>query len=173
MVYPKRTSKTMIRMNLCGYLRQRHAMFVQNQTPSPTPEYDTICVAFFGIPLTSSFVESLFSKMAYNQHKTRNSLNDSTMSSILHVHDSVLSDPERYLSGELKLKAMQPRKLVERLKMNKHIGTRVCDLFDGERFHGEVTEVIFHDVHTQYMYRVVYEDGDVCDCWRHERIGSD
>ena len=52
--------------------------------------------------------------------------------------------------------------------MNKHIGTRVCDLFDGERFHGEVTEVIFHDVHAQYMYRVVYEDGDVCDCWRHE-----
>ena len=87
--------------------------------------------------------------MAYNQHKIRNKLSDSTMSSILHVHDSVLPDPERCLSGELKLKVMQPRKLGERLKMNKHVGTRVCNLFGGERFHGEVDSVIFHDVHAQ------------------------
>ena len=52
--------------------------------------------------------------------------------------------------------------------MNKRIGERVCDVFEGERFHGEVTEVRFHEVHAQYMYRVVYTDGDVCDYWRHE-----
>ena len=53
--------------------------------------------------------------------------------------------------------------------MSKILGQQVCDVFDdGIRYHGEVTEIIFHDVHAQYMYRVVYEDGDVCDYWRHE-----
>ena len=90
------------------------------------------------------------------------------MSSILYVHDIIFSDPERCLSGEMKLKVIQSRKLAERLKMNKPTDMCVCDLFDDERFHGEVTEVIFHDVHTQYIYRVVCEDGDVCDYRRHE-----
>ena len=62
-------AKALIRMDLCGYLRKRHAAFVQTATPSPTGEYDRICVAFFSIPLTSSFVESLFPKMAHHQHK--------------------------------------------------------------------------------------------------------
>ena len=52
--------------------------------------------------------------------------------------------------------------------MSKHIGTRVCQLFGEVRYHGEVTEVKFHDIHAQYMYHVVYSDGDECDYWRHE-----
>ena len=45
----------------------------------------------------------------------------------------------------------------------------VCCVFeDGERYHGEVTKVIFHDIHAQYMYHVVYEDEDTADYWRHE-----
>ena len=42
--------------------------------------------------------------------------------------------------------------------MNKHIGERICTVFGGVRYYGEVTKVIFHDVHTQYMY--TYSDGD-------------
>ena len=137
-------------------------------TESPTPEYDSMTVAIFSIPITSSFVESLFSKMNYNQHKIRNRLASSTMSSILHVHDAVLPHPEQRLSGGLKLKITQPRNPKDRLQMHKRIGERVCDVFEGERYHGEVTQVIFHDIHAQYMYRCVYTDGDVCDYWRHE-----
>ena len=44
----------------------------------------------------------------------------------------------------------------------------VCDVFQGERFHGEITEIIFHEIHAQYMYHVRYEDDDVHDYWRHE-----
>ena len=160
--------KSMIRTDLCDFLRNRHEMFVNNLIPSPTPAYDRICVAFFSIPLSSAFVESLFSKMAYNQHKIRNRLADSTMSSLLHVNDAVLPDPQKCLSGTLRLKATVPRKLEDRLQMNKHIGLRVCDVFEGERYHGEVTDVIFHDIHAQYMYHAVYSDGDKCDYWRHE-----
>ena len=53
--------------------------------------------------------------------------------------------------------------------MNKNVGQKVCCVFeDGKRYHGEVTKVIFHEVHAQYMYRVVYEDDDIADYWRHE-----
>ena len=31
-----------------------------------------------------------------------------------------------------------------------------------------MTKVIYHDIHAQYMYHVVYEDGDAADYWRHE-----
>ena len=31
-----------------------------------------------------------------------------------------------------------------------------------------MTRVIYHDIHAQYMYHVVYSDGDACDYWRHE-----
>ena len=52
--------------------------------------------------------------------------------------------------------------------MNKNVGQVVCSVFDGKRYHGEVTEVKFHEIHAQYMYHVVYSDGDSCDYWRHE-----
>ena len=136
--------------------------------PSPTVAYDALCSAIFSIPLSSSFVESLFSKMGYNQNKIRSSLNDSTMSSILHVNDVVVADPQTSLTNELKLKIMAAPALNDKLRMNKNVGTRVCDIFNEERHHGEVTEVIYHDVHAQYMYRVVFSDDDTCDYWRHE-----
>ena len=95
-------------------------------------------------------------------------MSDSKMTAILHLHDSVLPDPQQCLPSSRQLKVMIPRTLRDELSMSKHIGDRVCALFEGTRFHGEVTEVIFHDIHAQYMYRVVYSDGDVCDYWRHE-----
>ena len=95
-------------------------------------------------------------------------MTDSKMSSILHLHDSVLPDPQKCLPSARTLKVMIPRTLRDEIAMNKHIGDRVCAIFEGARWHGEVTEVIFHDIHAQYMYRVVYSDGDVCDYWRHE-----
>ena len=73
------SSKVMIRTDLCGYLRDRHSAFVQTHTESTTPDYDLMCKAIFSIPLVASFVESLFSKMSYNQHKIRNGLKDSSM----------------------------------------------------------------------------------------------
>ena len=161
-------SKAMIRTDLCGYLKDRLQMFQMTFTPSPTAEYDKLCHVVFSIPLTSSFVESLFSKMVYNQSKIRTRLSDSKMSSILHLHDSVLPDPQSVLPSVMELKVMIPRTLRDELTMSKHIGEKVCCVFEGTRFHGEVTEVIFHDIHAQYMYRVVYSDGDVCDYWRHE-----
>ena len=67
-----------------------------------------------------------------------------------------------------KLKIMSPATIRDKMTMNKNVGVKVCDVFDGERYHGEVTEVIYHDVHAQYMYRVVFSDNDCCDYWRHE-----
>ena len=58
-----RESKAMIRMDLCGYLRERRQMFQMTFAPSPTAEYDRLCNVILSIPLTSSFVESLFSKI--------------------------------------------------------------------------------------------------------------
>ena len=82
-------------------------------------------------------------------------------SSILHLHDTALPDPQKSLpSSALTLKVMIPRSFHDKITMSKHIGDRVCVIFDGVRFHGEVTKVIFHDVHAQYMYHVVYNDGD-------------
>ena len=161
-------SRAMIRMDLCGYLRDRRQMFQMTFTPSPTAEYDNLCIAVLSIPLTSSFVESLFSKMVYNQSKIRSRMSDAKMSAILHLHDSALADPQTILPSAIQLKVMIPRTLRDELTMSKHMGDKVCCVFEGTRFHGEVTEVIFHEIHAQYMYRVTYSDGDVCDYWRHE-----
>ena len=135
---------------------------------SPTPEHDKSCSTTFGIPLTSTFVESLFSKMSYNQSKIRTRLDDRTMDAILHLHDAGLPNPQCCLPSAMTLKVMIPRSLTDELQMSKHIDTSVCALFDGVRFHGEVTKVIYHDVHAQYMYHVVFTDGDQQDYWRHE-----
>ena len=156
--------RSMILASLRGYLEERHRTFVTMSIPSPTPEYDKFCaVVFSKIPLTSAFVESLFSKKSYVQDKTRNRLEDVTMSAILHVHDSVLPDPQKCLPSSIKLKVSVPNQFLDKLKMEKRIDTRVCDEFDGVRWHGEVSSVEFHEVHAQFMYRVVYEDGDQQD----------
>ena len=163
------TSSSMIRMDLCSYFRYRHSTFVRTGTASPTPDYDKLCQVVFSIPLTSAFVESLFSKMAYNQSKYRARLKDSTMTSILHVHDAVLPDPQQRLPNNGRvLKAKTPRCARDKMRMNEMIGDRVCQVFEGERFHGEITAIRYHEVHAQYMYHVEYEDGDGEDYWRHE-----
>ena len=90
------------------------------------------------------------------------------MDAILHIHDAALPDPECCLPSALTLKVLIPRSLSDEISMSKHIGTKVCSLFDAVRFHGEVTKVIYHDVHAQYMYHVVFTDGDQQDYWRHE-----
>ena len=161
-------SKSLIRSDLCAYLRERRQGFLTVGAESPTPAYDALCTAIFSIPLSSAFVESLFSKMSYNQHKIRSSMKDDTMSAILHIHDTVLPDPQKCLTGELKLKILAPVTIRDKLRMNKQVGETVCDVFDGERYHGEVTKVIYHEVHAQYMYHVEFNDGDSCDYWRHE-----
>ena len=104
----------------------------------------------------------------YNQHKIRSRLKDSTMSAILHVHDALLPDPQKKLPPDITLKVMRPTSHRDKLQMSKHIGTRVCQLFDEVRYHGEITEIKFHDIHAQYMFHAVYSDGDECDYWRHE-----
>ena len=59
-----------------------------------------------------------------------------------------------------------------KMKMRKWIVTDICDMFEGdnglERHHGVVTDVLFHEIHVQYMFRCEYEDGDKTDYWRHE-----
>ena len=83
-------------------------MYVMDKIESPTPQYDVLCQVIFGIPLTSSFVESLFSKLTYNQSKIRTRLKDTTMSSTLYLHDTELTDPQKSLSSALTLKVMIP-----------------------------------------------------------------
>ena len=61
----------------------------------------------------------------------------------------------------LSLKVPTSRSVSDKVKMEKRAGERVCDVFLGERYHGEVDRVIFHEVYAQYMYRVVFEDGDM------------
>ena len=160
--------RSRLRSDLCGYLRERHKGFVASHTVTPTPEMDLLCVAVFSISVVSAFVESLFSKMAYNQSKIRSRLGDNVMSSILHVHDSALPDPESALESQLQLKVKVPHSIDDKMTMSKCIGKRVCQKFDGVLYHGTVVEVIFHDVHAQYMYHVEFDDQDEADYWRHE-----
>ena len=48
-------SKSMIQMDLCGYLRDRLNAYSITHTESPTPEFDKLCVVVFSIPQTPSF----------------------------------------------------------------------------------------------------------------------
>ena len=66
------------------------------------------------------------------------------------------------------MKVLVPRSLADKLKMQKRVGERVCDVFLGKRYHGKVSRIIFHDTHAQYMYHVIYEDDDEQDYWRNE-----
>ena len=64
--------KSRIRADLLTYLRE-----TIDDRPD-TPALDTARTAVFSISLTSSFVESLFSKMEYNQSKVRSRMSAST-----------------------------------------------------------------------------------------------
>ena len=48
-------SKSMIQMDLCGYLRGRLNPYSITHTESPAPEFDKLCVVVFSIPQTLSF----------------------------------------------------------------------------------------------------------------------
>ena len=56
------------------------------------------------------------------------------------------------------------------MKMRKWIGDDISDIFEGdnglERHHGVITDVLFHEIHAQYMFRCEYEDVDKGDYWR-------
>ena len=159
------TEKSRIRADLLSYLQE-----TRDRDAEPT-ELDRARVAVFSIALSSSFVESLFSKMEYNQSKVRSSMKANTMSSVLHVHDALLEDPRNPLAGAVTLKKSVPSKGEEQ-KAKKWIGTKVCKVFDTAngptRFHGVVDSIKHHDVHGRWMYHVVYEDGDESDYWRYE-----
>ena len=165
-------TKAQIRHNLIDYCGERHRGFQSVGIASPTQELDLLRAAVFSLALSSSFVESLFSKMSYTQSKTRSRLDAHTVSAIFHVHDTVMPDPAVPLDGSIKLKKRMSGSLAQQRKMEKQIDRVVCQVFDtveGDvRYHGRVTKVKFHDVYAQWMYHVEYEDGDSADYWRHE-----
>jgi hypothetical protein len=132
-----------------------------------TADLDDLRIAVFSIALVSSFVESLFSKMDYNQSKIRNRLGSGMMSAILHIHDEVLGDPMKPLSSNMELKTTAVV-MVEKEAMMKHVGKIVCKLWNGRRYHGRIVDVTFHEVYARWMYVVHYTDGDREDYWRSE-----
>jgi len=166
-----RVTLNKMRSNLIDYLRDRTAGLIAVGIDNDRAELDLLRTAIFSIGLVSAFVESLFSKMAYNQNKTRSRLSDEVTSAILHVHDSARSNPLKPLTGEITLQVSPHTS--DRVDMEKWVGAKVCDVFknvdgDDQRFHGRVQKVVEHDVYRQWMYRVVYEDSDTVDYWRHE-----
>ena len=55
-----------------------------------------------------------------------------------------------------------------KMKLRQWIVTDICDVFERDkRHHGVVTDVLFHEIHVQCMFRCEYEDGDKTDYWRH------
>ena len=162
-------TKAQIRHNLIDYCGERHRGFQSVGIASPTQELNLLRAAVFSLTLSSSFVESLFSKMSYTQSKTRSRLDAHTVSvfAIFHVHDTVMPDPAVPLDGSIKLKKRMTGSLAQQRKMEEQIGRVVCQVFDtveGDvRYHGRVTKVKFHDVYAQWMYHVEYEDGDSAD----------
>lgn len=172
-------TKTDIHTDLIQFYRIRKQRQMITFTDSPTQCLDEYAMAVFSIAIVSSFVESLFSKMAYNQSKTRNSLTDQTTSSLLHVHDLVLANPLKPLDSTVMLRCNDQHNCSTKLKHKKHIGRKVCCMFevegqnDGtmERFHGTVTEVEYHELYGAWMYHVVYPEShghpqDEVDYWR-------
>ena len=158
-----------IQNDLVVYCRQRHTNMLRTGLTSNTPELDNLREVVFSIPLVSAFVESLFSKMDYNQSKHRSRLADDTMSAILHCHDSVVADPKLPLSGDVQLKTLTPS-MCEKEKMTKHIGKVICKIFpeDGLRYHGRIVDVDYHDIYARWMFLGEYTDGDKEHYWRNE-----
>ena len=89
------------------------------------------------------------------------------MSSILHVHDTVVADPSDPLGAQMSLKTTTVS-MEEQSQMNKHIGKIVCKMWEGQRYHGRVVSVVYHDVYARWMYVAQYTDGDREDYWRNE-----
>ena len=69
----------------------------------------------------SAFVESLFSKMNYNQNKSRNRLLDETTTAILHVHDTVVPNPLLPLDGTFPLRCNKDNDTLTKRKHMKNM----------------------------------------------------
>lgn len=175
------TLKGTIRTDLLSYYRDRHQHFLNHLDDTNTACLDRLAVAVFSIAIVSSFVESLFSKMTYNQSKQRSRLKDNTTTSILHVQDLKLASPLHPLGPGLCLKVNDANIEVNRRKHERHLRRKVCCLFEDEvaddgtmkRFHGTVTKVEYNEAYAEWMYRVVYPatEGsaeDIVDYWRDE-----
>ena len=117
-------------------------------------------IAVFSIPIVSAFVESLFSKMNYNQNKQRSGLLDTTTTSILHVHDTVVPNPLLPLDGKFPLRCNKDNNTVNKRKHTKNVGRKVCCMFEVEgrddgytrRYHGEVTSVEYDEEYAEWLY---------------------
>ena len=55
--------------DLVGYFREQRQALLRSKLETETAELDKLRCAIFSIALVSAFVESLFSKMEYNQNK--------------------------------------------------------------------------------------------------------
>ena len=164
---PKDTKNRIIH-DLVGYCRDKRAALAQANLATDTAELDKLRCAVFSIALVSAFVESLFSKMDYNQSKIRSRLADDTMTAVLHVHDAVVADPMKPLETGMTLKT-HVVSMLDKQKMMKHVGKVVCKLFeDGERYHGRIIGIDYHEVYARWMYKAQYADGDCEDYWRSE-----
>jgi len=174
-------TKAQIHADLIQYYRLRKDAQVLTLTGSPTKCLDEFAIAVFSTAIVSSFVESLFSKMNYNQNKSRMRLKDHTTSSILHVHDLVVSNPLKPIDGDFRLKCNDENNITISTKHKKHVGKTVCCMFvvegrnDGEmkRYHGKVTRVEYNETYAEWMYHVVYpqsegHEKDEVDYWRDE-----
>ena len=140
-------TRTLILHDLVGYCRERQRSFISSGTETDSPDLDSLRVAVFSLGLVSAFVESLFSKMEYTQSKSRSRLGSDMMSSILHVHDATIADPNKPLRPLLELKTTTPS-MGDMVKMKKHINKVVCKVFnDGNRYHGRVVGVDFHEIY--------------------------
>ena len=160
-----------IQADLLQYYRRKHETRVlhgatgdgdgDNGATRCLHEYAT---AVFSIPIVSAFVESLFSKMNYNQNKSRNRLLDETTTAILHVHDTVVPNPLLPLDGTFPLRCNKDNDTLTKRKHMKNLGRVVCGMFvadgrtDGltERFHGKVTKIEYDEDYAEWMYHVVY-----------------
>ena len=146
------------------YHSQRRARVAVGGDDPQTRCLHEYAIAVFSIPIVSAFVESLFSKMNYNQNKSRNRLLDETTTSILHVHDTVVPNPLLPLDGKISLRCNKDNNTVNKRKHTKNVGRKVCCIFevegrnDGhmERFHGEVTSVEYDEEYADWMYHVLY-----------------
>ena len=102
-----------------------------------------------------------FSKMNYNQIKGRNRLLDKTTTVILHVQDTVVPNPLRSLDGKISLRYNKDNTTVMKRSHTKHVGRKVCCMFevegrnDGhmERFHGEVTSVKYDEDYAEWTHQ--------------------
>ena len=157
--------RELIQADLLQYYRCKHLARVSRAGDNADRCLNEYAIAVFSIAIVSAFVESLFSKMNYNQNKTRSRLLDKTTTAILHVHDTVVPNPLLPLDGKISLRCNRDNDTINKRKHTKHIGRKVCCMFevegreDGhmERYHGQVVSVVYDEEYAEWLYHVVYD----------------